>query len=519
MRFSSLRAYLAAACLSSVSLAAYAQQLPVMNHYIYNPYLYNPARTGQNDYGSVFLNFKNQWVAVPDAPITGALSAEAPIKGKNIGLGGMLYLDKTHIINRIGGLATAAYHIPFSKDPNFRHALSGGISLGAINQRFDFPAATVANPNDQAILSTASVGTAFDFSLGLDYQWKNLHVGASMLQGLNNPLRYVASVSNGEVQYINTRHWMFSASYLFKAGKDFEIQPILLSRAIKAIPFQIEANVLSNWRRFFYLGLGYRSSNIRTATAALTTSVGMNVQDRIFFGYSFEFAIDGKINASLGTQHEITVAYRFGQNKESDAVKAAMDAMKQREEALDKRMQAQDEQIKALNESTQRLEKDAAAQRAAQDSLRNGLNQINGKVDAQQKQLDDHQKAIDSLRTQVKTRPLEYKKMGEVYFGNGKTALDAESKAQLDAFASDFAKNPKVKVYLYGHASADGDENTNFILSNKRCAEVRKYLIAKGISGDRIRALPSGEANIVNPNSNQALAKDRRVELIVSESE
>ena len=28
---------------------AAAQQIPVMNHYIYNPYLYNPARAGQEN--------------------------------------------------------------------------------------------------------------------------------------------------------------------------------------------------------------------------------------------------------------------------------------------------------------------------------------------------------------------------------------------------------------------------------------------------------------------------------------
>ena len=66
-----------------------AQQLPVLNHYIYNPYLYNPARTGQQDFGTVSIHFKKQWVAMPNSPFTGAVSLESPIKTKSLVIWGL----------------------------------------------------------------------------------------------------------------------------------------------------------------------------------------------------------------------------------------------------------------------------------------------------------------------------------------------------------------------------------------------------------------------------------------------
>ena len=46
-----------------------AQQLPVMNHYLYNPYLYNPARTGQENLTKINFHFKKQWVNMPESPL------------------------------------------------------------------------------------------------------------------------------------------------------------------------------------------------------------------------------------------------------------------------------------------------------------------------------------------------------------------------------------------------------------------------------------------------------------------
>ena len=289
-----------------------AQQLPLLNHYIYNPSLYNPARTGQNDFGTASMHFKKQWTALPDSPFSGVVSLETPVKTKhlgNMGLGGMLYVDELHITTNVGGMATYAYHIPFQKSKDFKHGLSAGLSLGFVHQRFNYPDATVENPNDNQLLPSESSGTAFDFSAGLDYQWKNLHVGVSMLQGLNTGLRLVDG-SQSDLKYVNTRQWLVSASYKHLFGPEDKkhrlyLQPVFMGRIIEDIPFQAEANVIVGLDGMGWIGVGYRSSNNTTATASIDITLGVEVQRKFIFAYTFGIGVDGNMNASMGTQHEM----------------------------------------------------------------------------------------------------------------------------------------------------------------------------------------------------------------------
>ncbi len=127
-----------------------AQQIPVLNQYIFNPYVYNPANAGTSGYNNIYLTHRNQWVDMPDAPVSNILTYDMSIKDSNVGIGGMLYTDETHIINNYGGLATYAYHVPFNEDKS--HRLSIGVSGGILTQRFNFTQAVVENQADPTIL-------------------------------------------------------------------------------------------------------------------------------------------------------------------------------------------------------------------------------------------------------------------------------------------------------------------------------------------------------------------------------
>lgn len=509
---------------------AIAQQLPVMNHYIYNPYLYNPARTGQNPFGSININFKKQWVDLPYSPITGSLSVEAPLPVANMGLGGMLYSDRMHIINKLGGMLSYAYHVPFSKE--YTHRLSGGLSLGFINQRFDFQEATVGNPNDNQILPTEANATAFDFSLGLDYQWKDLHVGLSMLQGLNNQMRFLSN-ARGEVTYLNTRHFLMNTSYRFKFGegkKLFYVEPNVLLRMIQGLPVQVEFNALAGWKDLLWGGIGYRSSNNETATSALMATFGVELQKRLFLAYTFEFAVDGKLNASLGSQHEVMLAYRFGdglkdKRKEEEealrrkALEEQLQTLNKRNEELEERMKAGDRRVDSLAQANQNLAGKVDAQannQAAKDAeMKRQLEEQQALLEAQKKALDKQAQDIEALRKLIEANRYAYKKLGEVYFPEAGTTLDKESMAKLDALKMMLDKNhPKTAtIYLLGFGSKTGDAKMNERISTQRTLAVRQYLINKGVSGDRLIIVPNGKTD--SPGANNT--EDRRVDILISE--
>lgn len=513
------------------------QQLPVLSSYIYNPYLYNPARTGDSEMGSININFKRQWTSMPYAPITGILSAEMKIKDLDMGLGGLIYSDNTHIINRIGGLASYAYHIPLSK--SYPHHISIGLAMGFIHQNFDFDQATVENPNDAQLLASNASGTAFDFSAGLNYRWKDLNFGFSMMQGIGNGIKFLSSFGQ-EVQYVNARHFILNGSYDFYAGKEkeFLIRPVALMRIVPNLPVQGEFSVVSNWKRLIWVSLGYRSSNWKSFTSALVSSVGVELKQRIFLSYNFEFTPSAQQLNSLGTQHEFMISYRLGKDKQKEKemieMKSVLDKLQQNDKAIIEKLektekgvrelnqklsetnanfkseiQRVDEKLKALEEEDQKLQK-------TDEELKNRINELQEMNNAQQTAINQHAKAIEELREAIKKQPMKYKKMGDVMFNIGASELSATEKSKLDAIKKLLDANPTHTVYLYGNASTDGDQTRNMELSSKRCISVRKYLVSLGMNGEKIIALPMGQEN-TSSGTAQVNPIDRRVDIMISE--
>jgi type IX secretion system PorP/SprF family membrane protein len=506
--------------------AVQAQQLPVMNHYIYNPYLYNPARAGQNEQGTVSLNFKKQWVAMPNSPITGALLMESPINGTRLGVGGMIYSDKTHIVNKVGGLATVAYHLPFDKTG--AHGMSGGLSLGVLNQRLAVSEATVANPNDPQLVGPSTTGTTMDLSLGLNYHWKALQVGVSMLQGLGNSVKYLNTANGTNSDYTLSRHFLFSANYNFDIGakKDFAIAPTLLLRVVPAIPVQAELNVLANWRKMIYLGMGFRSGNAQMTTSAMMTTLGVSIKERVFFAYTIDYGVSNSLNASLGTQHEFMVSFKFGKDKELERkvidMSAQIEESKRKDEELEKRMVETNGRVDSLvinqnnlTENQAKLAENQAKLAVENEVVRKKLAEQAAENAEQNAKLTQHDKELEEIRKRLDARTSEFKRLGSVTFDEGKAGLTDISKSELDAVIPTLKKDPKIRVYLYGRASTKGSRTANEQLSMKRAVSVRQYLIVVGgISGNNIEVIPVGATDPEN-GTNKDNANDRRVDIYI----
>lgn len=517
----------AAFLLSAINLQA--QQLPMLNHYIYNPYLYNPARTGQADHGTISLHFKKQWASMPNSPFSGALSVESPVKTPklgNMGLGGMLYVDQMHIVTNVGGMATYAYHIPFQKNKDFKHGLSAGLSLGFIHQRFNYPDATVENPNDNHLLPSESSGTSIDFSAGLDYQWKGLHVGVSMLQGLNTGSRLLGG---GAIRFVNTRQWILSASYKHMFGPADKkhrvyLQPVFLGRIIENVPFQAEGNIVVGLDGMGWLGIGYRSSNNMTATTAIEATLGIEIKRQFIFAYTFGIGVDANLNANMGTQHEFMLAYRFGKNKKVQELETKLKDMEIQNKDLQRHISESEtrtqERVDSLQEALSSKMEENATQLQKQNEA---INKNSEALKRNEQDVLKNKKEIEELKKQMENQPLKYKKVGEVFFDNGSVNLSDGTKANLDAVNQALtqaqASGDEIKVYIKGNASTNGDAKRNMELSMRRAAAVRQYLVSKGLDGSNVTIIPMGEEDPTDGSkaSSKGDSKDRRVDIIFTQ--
>ena len=112
-------------------------------------------------------------------------------------------------------------------------------------------------------------------------------------------------------------------------------------------------------------------------------------------------------------------------------------------------------------------------------------------------------------------KPITEKISLNILYAPGSAEPDAEAKKKLDDVIERMSIYPQVKLEVNGYTDALGSERSNLKLSQKRAEAVRDYLIAKGVSPDRLVAKGFGEANPVDTNETpEGRQRNRRVELV-----
>lgn len=95
-------------------------------------------------------------------------------------------------------------------------------------------------------------------------------------------------------------------------------------------------------------------------------------------------------------------------------------------------------------------------------------------------------------------------------------ALDAQSRAALDAAVAVIKSHSSVKMDVIGYTDTSGPEEYNLGLSKRRAQAAVDYLVSQGVDADQLRATGRGEANPVASNDTRdGRERNRRVELVV----
>jgi OmpA-OmpF porin, OOP family len=112
----------------------------------------------------------------------------------------------------------------------------------------------------------------------------------------------------------------------------------------------------------------------------------------------------------------------------------------------------------------------------------------------------------------------EVKITQQIHFDFNKDSIRPESHPVLDAVVEVLTKNPDIKIEVQGHTDNVGSARYNKDLSNRRAGSVRKYMVARGISPDRLTSSGYGmERPIVDNNTAQNRALNRRVQFVRTE--
>ncbi|MDP1891601.1 MAG: peptidoglycan-associated lipoprotein Pal [Gemmatimonadaceae bacterium] len=104
-----------------------------------------------------------------------------------------------------------------------------------------------------------------------------------------------------------------------------------------------------------------------------------------------------------------------------------------------------------------------------------------------------------------------------VYFDYDMSNIRDDQRSTLEAKLPIFSANPDMRIRIAGHTDNRGSDEYNLALGQRRAAEVKQYLIARGIAADRIDVVSFGEERpAVAQDNEDAWGKNRRGEFEIT---
>ncbi len=105
-----------------------------------------------------------------------------------------------------------------------------------------------------------------------------------------------------------------------------------------------------------------------------------------------------------------------------------------------------------------------------------------------------------------------------IQFATGSAVLTTGAKTELNKLVIILNEHPELKIAIEGYTDNTGKAASNQVLSEKRAASVKTYLVSKGISTDRLTTAGFGINNPIADNATPAgRTQNRRVEFKASE--
>ena len=281
-----------------------AQQLSLYSQYIFNDFVLNPAIAGSRGDHEFMSNIRSQWAGFAGAPRTFTVSATIPIKPQEMGLGGYIINDVAGPIVRTGINLAYAYHIQLSGDIN----LSLGMFAGILQYKFNNSKIELADEEERYLFENNPSLILPDAAFGTYLYADNYFFGVSLNQLFHNKLKEKMFDETSQSFGTLVRHLFITGGYKYELSDDIEIEPSFLVKILSPLPVQIDMTARVIYQDEIWLGASFRTND------AFSVLLGYNYNEKLYFGYSYDFTTSGLRKYSSGT-HEIMVAYHLKGSK------------------------------------------------------------------------------------------------------------------------------------------------------------------------------------------------------------
>lgn len=304
--------------------------VPIYSDYLLdNYYLIHPSMAGVANCAKVRLTARQQWFGVDDAPSLQTLSINGRMGDSPVGLGGILFNDSNGYHATVGGYATFAYHLMFSRNEIDLNMLSFGLSAGFLQYKLDESEFLAPGEIDPIIAGIEQSATNFNVDFGLSYHYLDFYAHFTAKNILENDgINW--NRGGDQFEFRNLRTYLLSAGYTFsKYGSDWSYEPSLMYMyrdATEESSIDINAKVYRemdfgkvwgglSYRRSldgaeFVDGSGVSSQKLQY----FTPFVGVDYNNFVF-AYTYSYQAN-TVNFNTGGFHQITLGYNFNCRRE-----------------------------------------------------------------------------------------------------------------------------------------------------------------------------------------------------------
>ena len=309
-------------------LGSSQEGIPVYSDYLTdNYYLLHPSMAGVANCAKIRLTARQQWFGVDDAPSLQTISAHGRLGDSPAAIGGVLFNDANGYHSTVGGYATFAYHLMFSRNEIDLNMLSFGLSAGFLQYKLDETDFLAPGEFDQLIAGIEQSATNFNVDFGFSYHFIDFYAHFTAKNILKNE---GINFNEQGFEFDNLRTYLFSTGYVFsKFGSEWSYEPSVMYMYRDATQ---ESSIDINGKVYKEMdfgkvwgGLSYRrsldgaefldgSSVSSQKLQYITPFVGVDYNSYVFaYTYSYQ---SNTVNFNTGGFHQITLGYNFNCRRE-----------------------------------------------------------------------------------------------------------------------------------------------------------------------------------------------------------
>ncbi len=274
-----------------------SQQLPIYTQYIFDPYLINPSVLATTRKSEINLLYRQQWTGINDGPKTIQFDFQHAINNR-MAFGINIFDDKTILLSNTSVMATFGYRVPLTNE----HILSFGLSGGFNSNRIKLEDVPSIDINDPVLLNSSANNFSFDGQFGVNYSFRNLLIGFSLVRLVDNKTFSEDQLQSPEFSELKNK--VIFGAYKFSLSETFTLQPNFAYRFTADNLNFYETSAVFTYKDLVSVGGGYRESYGPTAI------VRVAIKD-LQVGFAYDFP-STKAEVSTGGTNEIQLKWRFG---------------------------------------------------------------------------------------------------------------------------------------------------------------------------------------------------------------